>query len=116
MSKVTLYGIPNCDTVKKAQTYLKDNEIPYTFHNFKTEGISDKKLKEWFHALGFNKVINKVSASYKKLEDKSPLEQEETALDLVQANTSIIKRPVLEWGDKKLIGYKKEEYDALFLQ
>lgn len=116
MSTVTIYGIPNCDTVKKALTYLKDNDVPFAFHNFKTEGISDKKLKEWFRFFGFNKVINKVSSTYKKLEDKSPLEKEETAYEVVKANTSILKRPVLEFGDKKLIGFKKEEYDSLLLQ
>jgi|SRR5690606_22046662 arsenate reductase len=116
MSKITIYGIPNCDTVKKALTYLKDNEISFTFHNFKTEGISDKKLKEWFSAFGLNKVINKVSATYKKIEDKTALENEESALKIIKENPSIIKRPVLEFGDKKHLGFKKEEYDALFAQ
>jgi arsenate reductase len=116
MDTVKIYGIPNCDTVKKAITYLKDNQVPYTFHNFKTDGISPEKLKEWFETFGFNKVVNKSSSTYRALEDKSLVETPESAIKILEASPSMIKRPILENGANKRIGFKKEEYDELFLK
>ncbi len=113
---VTLYGIPNCDTVKKALTYFKEKNIPVSFHNFKTEGISGEKLEEWFSAAGINTVVNKKSSTYKGLDDtaKAALENASSAIPLIGEHTSVIKRPVVEVAGKTLVGFKKEEYDSLF--
>ncbi|MDT4887524.1 hypothetical protein FQZ97_1239860 [compost metagenome] len=113
---VKLYGIPNCDTVKKTLTYFKDKNIPVSFHNFKTEGISAEKLEEWFSAAGINKVVNKKSTTYKDLGEafKKALETPEAAIPILQEHTSIVKRPVVEAHGKTLLGFKKEEYDSLF--
>ncbi len=113
---VKLYGIPNCDTVKKTLTYFKEKNIPVSFHNFKTEGISAEKLEEWFSAAGINKVVNKNSTTYKDLDEslKKALESPQSAIPVIQEYTSIVKRPVVETGGKTLLGFKKEDYDSLF--
>lgn len=113
---VKLYGIPNCDTVKKTLDFFKSKNIEVQFHNYKTEGISDKKLIEWFNTLGINKVVNKASSTYKKLTDeqKSALENPETAIAILQEHTSVIKRPTVEHAKGTLIGFKKEEYESVF--
>ena len=113
---VKLYGIPNCDTVKKALTYFKDKGIPVSFHNFKTDGISAEKLEEWFSATGINKVVNKASTTYKDLDEslKQALESPPSAIPIIQEHTSIIKRPVVEAHGKTLLGFKKDDYDTIF--
>ena len=113
---VQLYGIPNCDTVKKALTYFKDKNIPVSFHNFKTGGISAEKLEEWFSVAGINKVVNKASTTYKELDEplKKALESPDSAIPIIQEHTSVVKRPVVEAHGKTLLGFKKEEYDSLF--
>jgi arsenate reductase len=113
---VKIYGIPNCDTVKKTLDFFKAKKIAVQFHNYKTEGISDKKLKEWFGSVGINKVVNKVSSTYKKLseEQKIVLDNPETAILLLQEFPSIIKRPIVEHKEQTLVGFKKDEYEAVF--
>lgn len=113
---VTLYGIPNCDTVKKAMTYFKEKNIAVTFHNFKTAGISAEKLEEWFSAAGINKVVNKKSTTYKDLDEplKNALESPQSAIPVIREYTSLVKRPVVEAQGKTLLGFKREEYDSLF--
>lgn len=109
---IEIYGIPNCDTVKKALSFLKNKEVAFEFHNFKTEGVSDEKLKEWIAKAGLAKVVNKASTTYKSLDDseKINLEVIEKAIPLIQRNTSIIKRPVLEFEEQLLFGFKAETY------
>lgn len=113
---VTLYGIPNCDTVKKTLTYFKEKNIPVSFHNFKTEGISAEKLEEWFSAAGINKVVNKASSTYKGLDEaaRKALEEPHSAIPVIQEHTSVIKRPIVEARGKTLVGFKKDEYDEIF--
>lgn len=113
---IELYGIPNCDTVKKTLDFFKAKNLKVNFHNFKSDGISDKKLNEWFEVLGINKVVNKKSSTIKKLndEDRAALENPVTAIPLLQEHTSIIKRPVVEYQGKTLIGFNKEEYEEVF--
>ncbi|MBX2953757.1 MAG: Spx/MgsR family RNA polymerase-binding regulatory protein [Leadbetterella sp.] len=114
---VKLYGIPNCDTVKKTLTYFREKNIPVSFHNFKTDGISAEKLEEWFAAAGINKVVNKNSTTYKELDEsaKKALENPSTAIPVIQEHTSLVKRPVVEADGKTLLGFKKDEYDKTFL-
>ena len=113
---IELYGIPNCNTVKKSLDFFKDKNIGLNFHNFKTEGISKEKFEEWVSSLGINNVINKKSATYRKLtdEEKQKLNDEESAFSIIKENTSIIKRPVVEYKGKFLLGFDEETYEKSF--
>lgn len=110
-----VYGIPNCNTVKKAVQYIQAKNIQVNFHNFKKESISDDKLKEWFDYFGLDTVVNKKSRVYRNLsdEEKSQLEKEDTAPEVLKNYTSVIKRPVIEYKGSKSIGFVPEELDQL---
>jgi len=114
---MTVYGIPNCDTVKKALTWLKDHQIDYTFHDFKKEGISAKKLKEWDKKAGLEKILNKNSSTWKEVDNtvKETITSMEAAVPLLQEKTSIIKRPVIEDGKFLFFGFNEETYRKHFL-
>ena len=111
-----VYGIPNCDTVKKARDWFKANDIPYKFHDFKKEGISAEKLEEWSAKAGYEKVINKASSTYKALDAsaKENLAGDKPLLSILQKNTSIIKRPVIEDGGFLYFGFDEETYRQHF--
>ena len=108
-----VYGIPNCDSVKKAFTWLKANNVQFEFHNYKTEGISKKKLKEWCRHFGWENVLNKKSTTYKNLgiEAQNAIMNETAAINLMVDNTSSIKRPIVEFHGKYLMGFNEEEYN-----
>lgn len=111
-----LYGIPNCNTVKKAQDWIKNNGLAYEFHNFKKDGITAEKLTEWFQIFGWEKVINRAGLTFKKLtkEEQAAINSESTAIAYLLNNTSAIKRPIVELNGKAiLLGFKEEEYQAL---
>jgi arsenate reductase len=110
-----VYGIPNCDTVKKARDWFKKNNIDYEFHNFKTDGISLEKLEEWDAKAGYEKFLNKNSAIWKELppEVKENVKTKDDAFPLIQQKTSMIKRPVIEMGDVLLFGFDEEAYKQL---
>lgn len=112
-----VYGIPNCDTVKKATTWLKNNNIDFEFHNFKTEGISAKKLMEWDKKAGLEKVLNKKSSVWKEADDKvkESILSMTDAVPLLQEKTSIIKRPVIEDGKFLFFGFDEAAYKKHFL-
>lgn len=113
-----LYGIPNCNTVKKAQDWLKANDILFEFHDFKKKGITPEKLIEWFHVFGWESVINKNGLTFKKLskEEQVEINSEKSAMSYLIQNTSAIKRPIVEENGKPiLIGFKEENYDATLL-
>jgi len=110
---MTLYGIPNCNTVKKAQDWLKANQIDFEFHDFKKKGITADKLREWFDAFGWEKVINRNGLTFKKLdkEEQIAINSPETAIAYLIQNTSAIKRPILEQNDKPiLLGFAEQNY------
>ncbi len=110
---ITLYGIPNCDTVKKARTYLNGRGVDYHFHDFKKAGIEAADLKRWAKEAGWEKLLNKAGTTFKKLADSEKADIDEAkAIALMLANPSMIKRPVVEGGDALLIGFKPEIYDA----
>lgn len=113
---VKMYGIPNCGTVKKALDYFKAKNIKIEFHNYKTDGISEEKLQEWFSNLDFNKVVNKKSSTYRTLSDaqKEALNAPETAIPILQEFTSIIKRPLVESSNLYLVGFSEEDYNPHF--
>lgn len=108
-----VYGIPNCNTVKKAQDWLKSNEIDVEFHDFKKKGVTAEKLTEWFNAFGWEKVINKNGLTFKKLSklEQSNINSPEKAISYLLNNTSAIKRPIIERNDQPiLLGFDEEIY------
>ena len=116
---LTVYGIPNCDTVKKTRTWLEKNSIAYTFHDYKKEGISDDKIENWFETLPWEKVVNKASATWKALsdEEKAAVTDEKSAAKLMIGHTSVIKRPLIEdeTGKAVALGFSEKEYTEKFL-
>ena len=108
-----LYGIPNCDTVKKARTWLDNHGIAYTFHDYKKAGADAAKLAAWCDAAGWDKVLNRAGTTFKKLPDadKTDLDQAK-AVALMVANPSCIKRPIVEHPGGLLVGFKDAEWAA----
>ena len=109
---VQVYGIPNCDTVKKALAWLKSNGLEFDFHDYKKDGISKAKLKEWCVLAGWEKVFNQRSSTWRKLAKEglaAPGTQAQAIL-LMQDNTSIIKRPIIEVNGEILTGFDENEY------
>jgi arsenate reductase len=111
-----VYGIPNCNTVKKARTWLTDNSLAYEFHDFKKQGITAEKLREWCAVFGWEKVLNKKGTTWKKLspEIQSGVRDEKTAIAVLLENQSAIKRPIVENDGKAiLISFDEEQYNDL---
>ena len=117
MSKtaVTIYGIKNCDTMKKARAWLDRRGIAYAFHDYKTAGVERSRLEAWSREVGWETLINRAGTTFRALpdKDKSAL-AENKALALMAAQPSIIKRPVLDIGGKLLVGFKPEQYEQAF--
>ncbi|WP_394022062.1 ArsC family reductase [Xanthobacter pseudotagetidis] len=112
---LTLYGIPNCDTVKKARTWLDGAGIAYAFHDYKKQGISRDTLARWCKVVGWETLLNRAGTTFRKLpeEDRTGLD-EDKAIALMLAQPSMIKRPALESGEILEVGFKPERYAALF--
>lgn len=108
-----VYGIPNCDTVKKARTWLDGQGLAYTFHDYKKAGADAAKLASWCQAAGWDKVLNRAGTTFKKLPeaDKADLDQQK-AVALMAANPSCIKRPIVEHPGGLLVGFKEAEWAA----
>jgi len=103
---ITLYGIPNCDTVKKARTWLDQRGIAYTFHDYKKQGADPERIAGWIEQAGLAKIVNKAGTTFRKLSDadKAALEGED-APRVLAANASVIKRPVVEYPGGLLVGF-----------
>lgn len=112
---MTIYGIKNCDTVKKALKWLDDKGVQYEFHDFKKSGVSSEKLSEWSAQVGYEALVNKKGTTWKKLsqEEQETINSEERAFRLLQDKTSIIKRPVIESEGKIALGFNPEAIEAL---
>ncbi|AZI38346.1 hypothetical protein NT2_01_02470 [Caenibius tardaugens NBRC 16725] len=110
---VTLYGIPNCDTVKKARKWLDAQGIAYTFHDYKKAGADPAKLQSWVDAKGWETVLNRVGTTFRKLPDadREGLDAAK-AVALMAVHTSTIKRPVVEYPGGLLVGFKEPEWAA----
>jgi arsenate reductase len=108
---ITIYGIKNCDTMKKARAWLDSHGVAYDFHDYKAEGITSEKLKRWCDELGWETLLNRAGTTFRKLpdDDKEGL-TERKAIALMLAQPSMIKRPVLDLGGKLLVGFKPEIY------
>src|SRR5262249_6473275 len=108
---VTLYGIKNCDTMKKARTWLDDHGVAYAFHDYKADGVAKAKLEAWAGEVGWEVLLNKAGTTFKKLPDKDRENvTEKKAIALMVAHPSMIKRPVLEGAGALLVGFKPEVY------
>jgi arsenate reductase len=113
---VTIYGIKNCDTMKKARAWLDKRGVGYVFHDYKTAGIERAKLEGWSTKAGWETLLNRSGTTFRKLpdRDKDGL-TEKKAIALMVARPSMIKRPVLDLGGGKLlVGFKPGEYDRAF--
>lgn len=113
--KVTLYGIKNCDTVKKARAWLADHGVDYVFHDYKAEGVDPEKLAVWSRVVGWEVLLNRAGTTFRKLPDaeKQGIDAQK-AIALMVAQPSMIKRPVLEHGSKIVVGFKAPQYAELF--
>ena len=111
MRTITIYGIPNCNTVKKTLDWFKQKNISILFHDYKKEGISKEKLTAWCKLTGWEILLNKKSATWRGLsaEEQNKVINQTAAIQLMMNNTSIIKRPVIEIGNKMLVGYNEAE-------
>jgi len=110
------YGIPNCNTVKKSLTWLKENNIDAEFHDFKKKGITEEKLNEWCTKFGWENVLNNKRTTWKKLtpEEQQEVKDQASAVQILLKNNSAIKRPVIEKnGVPVLLGFDEEKYTSL---
>lgn len=112
---VTIYGIKNCETMKKARAWLETRGVAYVFHDYKAEGIERGTLEGWARELGWEVLLNRAGTTFRKLpdEDKAGLTHKK-AIALMLEQPSLIKRPVLNAGGKLLVGFKPEQYVDTF--
>ncbi|MDH7971498.1 ArsC family reductase [Sphingomonas sp. AR_OL41] len=109
----TMYGIKNCDTIKKARTWLDAHGISYAFHDYKAAGITPDKLRAWAGMVGWEVLLNRAGTTFRALPDAAKIDlDEEKAIALMVAQPSMIKRPVLESGGPLLVGFKPDAYLA----
>jgi len=111
-----LYGIPNCNTVKKARTWLAERDIEIPFHDFKKQGVSEALLKPWLKQVGREKLVNRQGTTWRQLPDeaKAAASDEAGAIRLMLEKPSVIKRPVLEKDGKITLGFDEAVYQSLF--
>ena len=110
----TIYGIKNCDTMKKARAWLDANGVAYNFHDYKTAGVDKEKLKAWSDKVGWETLLNRAGTTFRKLPDEAKENLDERkAIDLMLEQPSMIKRPVLERGKTLLVGFSPEKYSEL---
>lgn len=111
----TIYGIKNCDTMKKARDWLDSKKVTYSFHDYKTQGIDKPALEGWIKKVGWEVLLNRAGTTFKKLPDADKENvTEKKAIALMLAQPSMIKRPVLEAKGKLTVGFKPDEYKKLF--
>lgn len=97
---ITVYGIPNCDTVKKARAWLADHAVDYVFHDFKKQGLPLDQVDVWIQAVGYDKLLNRRGPSWRNLDEtvKASVQDAASARAVMQLNASVIKRPVVQWA------------------
>jgi arsenate reductase len=115
MKPVTIYGIKNCDTMKKARAWLDQHSVVYAFHDYKAAGIERGRLEGWAQAVGWETLLNRAGTTFRTLPDKDKdALSEKKAIALMMAQPSMIKRPVLDVGGKLLVGFKPDQYAVAF--
>ena len=111
----TLYGIKNCDTVKKARDWLTKNNIDYRFHDFRADGLDKAQVKNWITEIGLENLVNKRSTTWKELDENVKENfNEKNAEAVIVENPTLIKRPLLDTGKQKHVGFKENEYTKIF--
>lgn len=108
---ITMYGITNCDTIKKARDWLGAHGVAYAFHDYKAEGIDKARLQDWVDRLGWEVLLNRAGTTFRKLPDTDKANIDAAkAIALMQAQPSMIKRPVLDADGDLLVGFKPDQY------
>lgn len=116
MNKIIVYGIPNCDTVKKARTWLAEHGQDVEFHDFKKQGLARETAAAWLEQLDWEVLVNRKGTTWRKLSDerRAQIVDKASALELMLENTSVIKRPVLEGAGPLKVGFSSDEYERSF--
>ncbi len=113
---IKIYGIPNCDTMKKARKWLDEHKVDYEFHNFKKDGLDASLLNDWISQLGWEMLLNKRGMMWRKLDEQTKANIDQaSAIRIMLEMPSIIKRPVLDTGNSLHVGFKAETYQDIFL-
>jgi arsenate reductase (glutaredoxin) len=110
---IKVYGIPNCDTVKKARAWLAEREVPHTFHDFKKQGVPEPRLPHWVAQVGLEKLVNRKGTTWRQLDPavQAGLTDEASAHGLMARHASVIKRPVVEWGNGDVtVGFAPDDW------
>lgn len=110
-----MYGIPNCDTIKKAQKWLNENNIPFTFHDYRKDGVDEQLIAQLYAKASWDELLNKRSTSFRALTDsqKESL-NENTVIPLFIESPTLIKRPVIIHQDKAIVGFNIKHYQTFF--
>lgn len=115
MNKVTVYGINNCDAIKKAKNWLDKEGIEFSFHDYRKQGLDANQLTQWVDALGWEALLNRRGTTWRKLpEDVKDSINRDSAIAIMLENPSIIKRPLLIKGDQKHLGFSESAYQDIF--
>ena len=109
----TLFGIKNCDTVKKAQAWLKQHQVAYSFHDFRTDGLTSDQVRDWYTELG-EALVNRRSTTWKQLSEAQKAQAVSDPVTLILANPTLIKRPLMDTGKTRIVGFKAEQYTEIF--
>jgi arsenate reductase len=114
---ITLYGIKNCDTVKKARRWMEQHAIDYQFHDFRVDGLEPEQVQAWLDELGWESLVNRRSTTWKQLDPavRDSLNAS-TVLPLILEQPTLVKRPLLDTGAQRYVGFKTTEYQAIFKQ
>ena len=112
---VSIFGIKNCDTMKKARAWLDRQGVAYRFHDYKADGIERSRLDRWAYKVGWEVLLNKAGSTFRKLPERQKQDlNKERAIALMRDQPSMIRRPVLEAGGELLVGFKPGQYATLF--
>lgn len=116
MSTVTVYGIPNCDTVKKARAWLSERGVEVVFHDYKKQGVPEAALRGWVKALGWEALLNRKGTTWRKLDParQAAVTDAASAISLMLEQPSVIRRPVLVRGEALRVGFEADDWDRLF--
>lgn len=109
---ITVYGIPNCDTVKKARAWLADQGVAHVFHDFKKQGVPEAELDHWLTSVGWDRLLNRQGTTWRKLDaaTQARVTDAASAKALMLAQPSVIKRPVVQWAKVVTVGFKAEDW------
>ena len=110
---LTLYGIRNCDTVKKARAWLEARGVAYVFHDYKVAGIGEERLRDWVGELGWERLLNRAGTTFRQLPDADKIDLDaDRAIALMLAQPSMIRRPVLDLGGRRLAGFSSNDWES----